>query len=368
MDNGTILHTFKPKEMFLTFNIDSLEVPKSEVLRYFSDGNKRDFAIFVFKVSLELVINDIIENGVQFQFPNSGKGKSFMCLQRITDTQYQKLRRRGAFKDFDPFEAHFSAYRIEYCVERKKGNTYSIPVHLDKAHSKRIAELARQDKIKVGRVKTYQDYYEDVEKLFPTLSHQDVYRILRYGYNSFRLHLSYGGDVYIQSKYLLLQTGKVYTNQDLMIDYVLQKLKVKIRVMYRRLHFIWDGISYFSLSDNMYDKIAQDLKDKKVVNFGKVVLYKCYDEAFIDSLNRKVILKVPAGREDIKFSSLEELITDKAEIVEWAPKKTWESINFSNHQYQTLLPKRGALQKLYKQNYKPYIKWLRAKRWKELHK
>lgn len=368
MDNGTILHTFKLREMFLTFNIDALQVTKSEILSVYKDGNKRDFAIMVFKMSLEMVIDDIIEKGIQFQFPNSNKGSSYFCMQRITDMEYQKSRKNGAFREFDPIDTNFSAYRIEYCRKKPDGTPVNIPVHLDAKRSAKIAKLAKEHKLKIGNVKTFQDYYSRIHDKFPMLCQQDIYRILRFGYFSFRLHLNYGADIFVKSRTFLLQTGSIYTNKHTMLRYVLKKLKTKSRILYRRLHILWDGYSYFSLTKDRFNSIKEQLLRGGKINFGKVLLHKCYDEAFSSALGRYVIFKVKAGDEKKKFSNMEDLITDEAELLEVFDHWDWDTLNLSNRKYVTILPYTMSIQYIYRKNLKPYKEWLRAKRWKELHK
>lgn len=368
MDNGTILHTFKLREMFLTFDVGALRITKPEVVTMYKDGNKRDFAISVFKMSLETVIDDIIDNGIQFQFPNSNQGKSWFCIQRISGTEYVKSRKNGAFKDFDPVDTNFSAYRIEYCMEKSDGSIVRVPVHLDAKRTKRIAALARAHKLRVGKVKTFQDYYGAVSERYPALCQYDIYRILRFGYFSFRLHMNYGVDIYVQSRTFLLQTGSVYTDRTTMLEYVMRKLKTKARILYRRLHFLWDGYCYFSLSKERLESIKQDLTQGKMIDFGDVMLHKCYDDAFASALYRAAIFKVKAGDETKKFANMEHLVTDKAELVEVFHYWDWDTLSLSTRNYMTILPVERSVQQVYKQNLKPYKEWLRAKRWKELRK
>ena len=368
MDNGTILHTFKPREMFLTFDISVLRVTKPEVITMYKDGNKRDFAISVFKMSLETVIDDIIDNGIQFQFPNSNQGRSWFCMQRISDLEYQKSRKNGAFKDFDPVDTNFSAYRIEYCMEKNDGSLVRVPIHLDAKRTKKIAALAKQHKLRVGKIKTFQDYYGVVSERYPVLCQYDIYRILRFGYFSFRLHMSYGADVLIMSQTFLLQTGSIYTDRTTMLEYVMKKLKTKARIMYRRLHFIWDGYCYFSLSKDRLDSIKDKLVEGSMIDFGEVMLHKCYDDAFASALYRPVMFRVKAGDETTKFANLEHLVTDKAELVEVFHYWDWDTLSLSKRNYMTILPAGRSVQQLYRQNFKPYKEWLRAKRWKELRK
>lgn len=368
LDRNTILHTIKPREMFLTFDVDALQITNKELLKIYKKGHIREFAISVFKMSLKAVIDDIIDKGIQFQFPGSNVSKSYMCLQRISDTEYIKARQNGAYKDFDPVDTNFCAYRVEYCIEKNDGTFIRVPVHLNRRHTERIAALASKHKIKVGKIKTFQDYYSVIQKAYPTLCQNDIYRILRFGYFSFRLHMSYGVDLYIQDRNLLIQTGSVYTHQLTMLEYVVKKLKVKARIMYRRFHILWDGYCYFSLTQERFDEIKDKLAAGEVIDFGIVMLHKCYDDAFTSAIYRAAIFRVKAGDESTRFTNMQHLVTDKAELLEMIQQWGWTTISLANRKYQTILPMTQSVQQLYRKNLKPYKEWLRAKRWKELRK
>lgn len=361
MDNGANLHTFKFRELFIRFDLNSLKLNNKDLLSVYKKGHKRDFAISVFKMSLIKVIDDIIDKGIQFQFPNSNRGKSWLCMQRITGEEYIQSRKNGAFKNFDPVDTNFSAYRIEYCMEKLDGSLVRIPVHLDAKRTKRIAKLAKEHKLKIGKVKTFKNYYKFVKEQYPILCQNDIYRILRYGYFSFRLHMNYGVDIYTRSKDFLLQTGSIYTDQTTMLNYVMKKLKTKARVLYRRLHFLWDGYSYFSLSKERMVEVQKQLQTNKVIDFGEVVLYKFYDDAFTSALNRGALFKIKAGDPSTRFTNLENLVTDKAELLEVFHDWNWDTISLNKRNYLTILPTEKYIQTIYNNNIKPYMKWLKMK-------
>jgi hypothetical protein len=366
MDNGTMLHTFRLKEMFLTFNHRALKIHRNDILDMFYLPKKREFAIWVFKESLVMVIDDIIEKGVQFQFPNTFGDRSWLCMQRIDGDEYVECRKKGAFRDFDPVSTNFCAYRIEYCMEKASGFMVRIPVHLDAKRSRRIAELANARKMKLGKVVAYQDYYDRILERFPKLPKEDMFRIMRYGYFSFRIHMKYGADIMIYDRSFRLQTGYIYKNPIPMMEYVISKMKTKARILYRRYHIIWDGYSYFSLTKPRYDLLKDKIAKKEVVDYGEVMLHKSRDEGFICAYDRAVLLRVKAGDENTRFFSIERLITDKAEVVETFDKWDWSTINYCNRKYQTLHPSTYPIYTLYKNNIKPYLKWLEQKRCSKL--
>jgi len=98
-------------------------------------------------------------------------------------------------------------------------------------------------------IKTINDYYEDVRKLWPRLPEKDIMRILNFGFKSLYLHNSYGGDTLIKDGDFLCYIGYLRNNSIQHFKYYVKKLVIKIRVLYKRRKFEWDGYYYFALTD-----------------------------------------------------------------------------------------------------------------------
>jgi hypothetical protein len=98
-------------------------------------------------------------------------------------------------------------------------------------------------------IKTINDYYEDVHKLWPRLPEKDIMRILNFGFKSLYLHNSYGGDTLIKDGDFLCYIGYLRNNSIQHFKYYVKKLVIKIRVLYKRRKFEWDGYYYFALTD-----------------------------------------------------------------------------------------------------------------------
>ena len=353
--------------MFLSFNVESLTMPRSELLKCFPEGYKREFAMLVFKLSLFMIIDDIIENGTQFQFTVGSHDDSYLCMQRITGRQYAELRQKGAFKEFDPLNTNFSAYRIECHVSSDRKKARNIPIHLDKTRTARIAELANGGKLKAGKVRTYNDYYDALREALPTVPLVDLQRILRFGYSVMKRLFSNGADMSLRYKNSYFQSGDIFKDRTSMVRYVIRKMQIKCRIMYRRFHFLWDGWSYFTLTKFRYDQIKEALERREIIDFGTVILHKCVDDAFTHGYKRLAMLRVPEGNPDTKFTDITRLVTDKAELVEIFP--TWYDWPIlANREYQTLYKSTVPIQKIYRDNKKQYKTWLRAKRWKDLRR
>jgi len=100
------------------------------------------------------------------------------------------------------------------------------------------------------QLKTINDYYEDVRKLWPRLPEKDIRRILNYGFRSLYLHNSYGGDTFIKDKDFLCYIGYLRNDSIKHFHYYIKKLTLKIRILYKRRKIPWDGYYYFALRDD----------------------------------------------------------------------------------------------------------------------
>lgn len=366
---NAMVHAFTLKEMFITFPVEKLKMTKALCKKNFKDGDKRTFAIQIFRKSLEYILEDIITKGMQFQFPSYRKTTAYLGLQKITGDEYRKLRKRGAYRNLDPVVTNFTTYRVEYTVERDLNIISRVVVHFTKKYQDMLDRTILQGNIKVGKLKTYQDYFDIMEQTYPDIDRTDIIRIMHFGFNQLRLHMAYGGDVLIKGWPDSMYIGRIYSNHDLHWEYVADKLVTKIRVLYRRLHYAWDGYSYFSLTDSRYQAIINDFNKGNTIDFGKVMLHRVYDEGFFRAYRQKALFRVKDTFDSqSRFSHMEHLITDKAELVEVF--NHWGADKFSTvqHNFLTLVPYPKSVQKIYNDNMKPWITRLRAERWKKLHK
>ena len=55
-------HAFTGKDLFMNFPVDKLKMSKEQCVEIYSDGNKRDLAEQIFIRSVQMVVDDIIDN------------------------------------------------------------------------------------------------------------------------------------------------------------------------------------------------------------------------------------------------------------------------------------------------------------------
>lgn len=188
------------------------------------------------------------------------------------------------------------------------------------------------------KVKTIQDYYQKLFELYPTLPKQDIKRIALYGWKSFYLHNSYGGDVLLNRQGFWFYTGQLMNDSLKYFEYYKRKMKIKLRVMFKRKKIQWDGYYYFALTENQYLEYLKQKNKKgrprKNFTFSKVILYKIYDECSIVESNKVAIFRIPMPI-DLGFTIYkEDLVTSNSELIlERSPLK-FNDILLSNYNYQ----------------------------------
>lgn len=186
--------------------------------------------------------------------------------------------------------------------------------------------------------KTIQDYYQLISKEYPNIPEQDIKRILQYGWKSLYLHNSYGGDVLLNRKGFWFYSGQLMNNSIKYFNYYKRKMRIKLRVMFKRKKIDWDGYYYFALTSNQYQEyLSQKNKrgrPRKNFTFSKIILYKIYDECSIIESNRVAIFKVPSII-DLGFTVYkEEFTTQDFELVLVREPLKFDDILLSKYNYQ----------------------------------
>ena len=194
-------------------------------------------------------------------------------------------------------------------------------------------------------IKTINDYYDDVRKLWPRLPEKDIRRILNFGFKSLYLHNSYGGDTIINDRDFVCYIGYLRNNSVAHYNYYIKKLIIKLRVLYKRRKFEWDGYYYFALTnlqwENYIKQKNQRGRPKKWFDYGQIMLYKIYDECSLKQHNCQYIFRVPYPS-DIGWASLHRNYrSDKAELIETREPLKLEDILVTNHNYRTINEKRN---------------------------
>lgn len=189
-------------------------------------------------------------------------------------------------------------------------------------------------------VKTIQDYYEKLYEEYPTIPKEDIRRICLFGIKSLNIHNNYGGDVLISRKGFWFYCGQLMNNSLHYFNYYKRKIRVKLRIMYKRKNIPWDGYYYFALSQDQYDNYLEQKNKKgrprKNFTFSKIVLYKIYDECSIAESGKVAIFRIPYSAEFGLSLYKTILTTSQAELILVRKPLTFNDVLLSNYNYQFL--------------------------------
>lgn len=310
---------FNLNDMFLNFPFKKLKFT-CEDCKNINGNPHRDVLIKqIFRECFKIIIDDIIDNNITFNLPTSGK-KSNIHMRKIRGNEFKNLRKSGKWRDVDFLESNFTGYEICLYIYRK-----TLPriktIYVDKKRKQKITDNTNKG-IQYGdsnKDKYIKDYYELIKQKYPTISINDIKRILNFGWRSLYLINSYGGDLIISNSDIWSYIGFLKNNPLEHFKYYIKKLSLRIRVLYRRKKIPWNGYYYFALSKSQYNKLLEQQpkkgRRKKNLNYGCVNMYQILDECKIAESGREYIFRIPYIT-TVKFKFyIPELITDKAELI-----------------------------------------------------
>lgn len=332
---------FNLTDMFMNFPLKKLQINCNECNALIGTYHRDKLAIRIFRECFKVVIEDIIENNVTFWLPLTGGKKCNMHMKRVEGKEFQNLRQGGKWEDIDILNSNFSGYEIRFFMLGNRTPRVKT-VYLNKFYRDRISYYTNLGKSygDSKNDKVISDYLEIVSQKFPTVSLQDIKRILSFGWKSLYLHNSYGGDTLITDKEIWCYIGRLRKNPLDHFYYYIRKLIIKIRVLYRRKEFPWNGYYYFALSEAQYQSyLSQKNKrgrPRKCFNFGTVYLYQILDECRISEHAKKYIFKVPSIVRLRLKEFRRDYTTDKAELIETRDPMKFKDILINDNKYEVL--------------------------------
>ena len=138
--NYAMGHCFTGKDLFNNFPVNKLKMSKELCIVSYPDGSKRDLAASIFTRSVQMVVDDIINNNVDFKFPTLGQTQAYLRMKRTTGQNFKKAFKNGKWNDVDFLTSNFSGYQIVLDMESKKRTTRQKDIYLSPKNRDRITE------------------------------------------------------------------------------------------------------------------------------------------------------------------------------------------------------------------------------------
>lgn len=326
---------FNTDEMFLTFPYNKLLITCDECKKINNDRHRNFLVKKIFRASLKIILEDIVDNNVTFWLPNK---KCNMHMKKVDGEAFKNLRRFGKFRDIDLFASNFTGYEIGFYMYGQMDPRIKT-VYVSKYLKDRITENTNNgmrygDSINDKYIK---DYYESVHELFPKVKISDIKRILNFAWKQMYLLNSYGGDICIRDKSIWCYIGYLKRDSLRYFQYYIKKLSLKIRVLYKRKKISWDGYYYFALDDQQYKKhVNSKGKIRKTLKLKNIMMYQILDECRIQDFYKKYIFRIPYIM-TIKYRLfVPELNTTKAELIIKRDPLKFKDILINENEYQFL--------------------------------
>lgn len=139
-------HAFTAKDLFQNFPLHKLKLTKEACVKAYSDGHKRDFAASIFVRSLEIVVDDIIENNTRFKFPGIGTTQAYLQMKRTTGSAFKHAFKHGKWRAVDFIKSYFTGYQLSLIMESLKRPIREKLVYLSKNKTKKLTEYTNQGK------------------------------------------------------------------------------------------------------------------------------------------------------------------------------------------------------------------------------
>ena len=138
--NYAMGHCFTGKDIFNNFPVNKLKMSKEQCIATYPDGSKRDLAASIFTRSVQMVVDDIINNNVDLKFPTLGQTQAYLRMKRTTGQNFKKAFKNGKWNDVDFLTSNFSGYQIVLDMESKKRTTRQKDIYLSPKDRDRITE------------------------------------------------------------------------------------------------------------------------------------------------------------------------------------------------------------------------------------
>lgn len=195
----------------------------------------------------------------------------------------------------------------------------------------------------------YNDYVHELQEKFPEFSIEDLDYIIKYGSRNLYKLIYRNADVFFISKInnqnFKLLFGRInFQSLAHKVRYILKKVSLKFKILYKRRKIKWDGYYYFGLTDSQFENYESQMnpwfknpeKRKKrynrtEFNYGDIVLFKVFDEC---KLNIKYthFFRVPMlammGHKQVRQGY-------KSNKAEYIAKRTFDGYESMVNEYKT---------------------------------
>ena len=341
MNNYALGCAFNLKQILENFPYKKLKFTCEDAKKITGDNHRNLVVEKIFRESIKLVISDIVNNNTTFWFPLNGIRKANIHMRRIEGENFKRKRRAGKMLDIDILKSNFSGYQLTlYMLGNRTPRIKSV--YLNK-YFRDLISTNTNNGMSYGdgkNDKIINDYYDQIYEMFPTISKQDINRILKFSWKSLYLHNSYGGDTLITDKEIWMYIGNLRIKPLDHFYYYIKKLCIKLRVLYNRRKIPWDGYYYFALDYKQYQSYLQQKKKtgrpRKHFKFTNVFLYQILDECKVREFDKRYIFRIPYASKLKMKNYVQDFNASNIELILEREPLKFKDIIVWNNEYEFL--------------------------------
>ena len=138
-------HAITGPQLFLPFNNKRIKTERKYVKELVKSEHKEYLANMIFTDAVQMIIDDIINNSITFDFKLAEGKTAEIYIKEFSDEEFLKRRKRGLWKEIDYLSTNFSGYQPMFKYQ-KAGYTVEKPIHLDKKRKLKIAKNVNNGK------------------------------------------------------------------------------------------------------------------------------------------------------------------------------------------------------------------------------
>lgn len=130
-------------DMLVRFPYEKLDSIKGTKLE------KRSAIKKIFKESIKLVLQDIIDNNDTFVLPSFGNAYGEIHMEKFSDSEFERMRNNGKFKDVDFLESLFTGYQLTLFMKsarNKLSPRRKKPIYVNKFYKDQITKNTNEGK------------------------------------------------------------------------------------------------------------------------------------------------------------------------------------------------------------------------------
>lgn len=139
-------HSFSAKDLFYRFPVRKLKMSNQQCLEVYSDGHKRKLAEQIFIKSVQLIVDDIIDNNIHFKLPRTGPNQNYIYMNRVYGDEFKKAFKNGKWRDVDFITSDFSGYQLVLDMQSVKRLNKKKPIYLSSKYKQKITDNTNSGK------------------------------------------------------------------------------------------------------------------------------------------------------------------------------------------------------------------------------